>query len=210
MSKKEEFEPELIEYIGPAGAGKTTLAKKQIKELRAKGVRVLTFQFYKKHKLILIYDLLRFPFFILKERKQTKTIWNLFKKDIKTTTKIKQTITTMFIIFKTNNLIRRAKKKRIKKVIIDQGLVQKMTGLIFFGFIKKASSKNIKFILNNNNLKIKFITAEENKVVIRRKKRQNKIDKKSSEIILFENKKATKIKKEFVKKNNLKYEFIKN
>lgn len=195
MTKK-EFKPELIEYIGPSGAGKTTLAKKQVKKIRAEGKRVLTFEYYKKHRLILIWDLLRFPFFIIKKRKQIKDIWNLFKKDIKLKTKIKHTLITAFVIYKTLNLIRKAKKKNIKKIILDQGYVQNISSLLYRKLVEESEIKKelLNWVTDKADLKILKIEVSPEEAAKRRLKRQDYIDKnKSKQELIQETKNLDKI-----------------
>ena len=187
MTKK-EFKPTLTEYIGPAGAGKTTLANQEIKEIRKKGKRVLTHQYYRVHKLRLCLDLMWFPFFIVKERKQAKKIWELFKKDVKLKTKIRELIKTMFIVFKTTNLIRRARKKNIKRIIIDQGFVQQVSAMGMRGIITtKSLDKSITWwIQNKASFELERINITPETAVKRRMKRQSKIDKNKSEKEMIE------------------------
>lgn len=197
--RKKELKLELIEYIGPRGAGKTTFAKNQIKRIRKEGKRVITFEYYKKHRLILILDLLKFPFFIIKKRKQVLKIWRLFKEEVNIKTKIKHTLLTTFIIYKTLNLINRAKKRKIKKVILDQGFVQNISGLLCWELVKENKIKKelLNWVTNKADLKILKIEVSPEEAAKRRLKRKDKVDKnKSKKKIIEETKKLTEALKE--------------
>lgn len=195
--------PILIEYIGPSGAGKTTLARKKIKEIRSKGERVLTFNYYQDKKLMLVYDLCRFPFFMIRNRDNVRGIYRLFKEDVAFYTRIKETIIIQFVMFKTTNLVERARQEGVKKVILDQGFVQQMSSFFMRGFLREKEVNDwvLDWIKQKAQLYVIEVEVSPEVAAERRLKRKARHDvKKSKKRLIEEGFREKKIRRKVVKR----------
>ena len=170
--------PTIIEYIGPAGAGKTTLARKRIRESRARGEEVLTYNYYHKNLLKLILDLLNLLFLLITKDKQVNVYENLFLDRVYFHKKAIQTVYLLFVFVKIKRLIKEAKKNNIQKIILDQGFVQKIFALLMGGLIqeRKVTKHLFSWIREDSYFVIKRISVTPSVACERRIKRQSRID----------------------------------
>lgn len=173
-----QSKPTLIEYVGPAGAGKTTLANQKIDELRAKGYKVIAYNFYQKNIFCLLQDVLIFPFFLSKKFSDIKLFNSFLNHDSKHFySRYHVCILVFFTIFKLSRLYKRAQKKKYSFVIIDQGLVQQVCSLMTDEYIDTFPFQEDSFYFRHITyfelirVRVPVLTA-----INRRKKRLSKID----------------------------------
>ena len=186
-----EHKPTLIEYVGPAGAGKTTLANKQASKLRSRDYSVMTAYYFQQNKGIFILFFLLSPIFIVLRFKLFKSVYLSLKKEISLLQKLNSFLNTYYLLYKLNFLILIAKRKNIDYIIFDQGIVQKLCGQsINPESIDGGCMQQITDL--RNNYIVYYVKGDIEDIVTRRSKRKKPIDIGKSqkgiekEILLFE------------------------